>query len=251
MTAPTQAQAKTLHNKVALVTGASRGIGAAIARRLAEGGASVAISYVSSPDKAAVVVKELEALGVKAKAYKADAADSAAVAALVKTVAHDFGALDILVNNAGVAVQGEASEADIERQYAVNVKALAAAVRAAAPLLPAGGRIVNIGSVLGERVTFAGTADYAATKAAVAGYTRGWARDFGPRGITVNTVQPGLTNTDMNPETSDFAAQAVQGTALGRYGQPEEIAAAVAFLAGPESSYVTGISINVDGGLNA
>lgn len=242
---------KTLSNKVALVTGGSRGIGAAIARRLAAGGASVAISYVSSPDKAAAVVKELEALGVKAKAYKADQADTSAVAALVKSVANDFGALDILVNNAGVSAGPDATEEDLERQYAINVKSVAAAVRAAAPLLPAGGRIVNIGSVLGERVTFPGIADYSATKAAVAGYTRGWARDFGGRGITVNTVQPGLTNTDMNPEDSEFAAIAVKGTALGRYGRPEEIAAAVAFLAGPDASYITGVNLNVDGGINA
>ena len=247
----TATQNKALSHKVALVTGGSRGIGAAIAKRLAADGASVAISYVSSPDKAAAVVQDLEALGVKAKAYKADAADSAAVAALVKSVANDFGALDILVNNAGVAVQGEAAESEIERQYAVNVKALAAAVRAAAPLLPNGGRIINIGSVLGERAGFGGTADYAATKAAVAGYTRGWAHDFGARGITVNNVQPGLTNTDMNPETSDFAAQAIKGTALGRYAQPEEIAAAVAFFARPDSSYITGVSLSVDGGINA
>lgn len=242
---------KPLSHKVALVTGASRGIGAAIARRLAADGASVAISYVSSPDKAAAVVAELEALGVRAKAYKTDQADAAAVAALVKSVANDFGALDILVNNAGVAAQGSPDESEIDRQFAINVRAVAAAVRAAAPLLPAGGRIINVGSVLGDRAAFAGTADYAATKAAVAGYTRGWAHDFGSRGITVNTVQPGLTNTDMNPDNSDFAAIAVKGTALGRYGKPEEIAAAVAFFANPAASYVTGATLNVDGGINA
>lgn len=242
---------KALSDKVALVTGASRGIGAAIARRLAKDGAAVAISYVSSPDKANAVVAELESLGVKAKAYKADAADSAAVAALVQNVAKDFGRLDILVNNAGIALEAEPSAANIERLFAVNVRAVAAAVRAAAPLLTDGGRIINIGSVLGERVTFAGIADYSATKAAVAGYTRGWARDFGPRNITVNTVQPGLTDTDMNPSDTDFAAQAVKGTALGRYGKPDEIAAAVAFLAGPGASYITGVALNVDGGINA
>ncbi len=244
---PTQ----SLSGKVALVTGASRGIGAAIARRLAADGASIAISYVSSPEKANKVVADLESLGVKAKAYKADAADSAAVAALVQNVAKDFGRLDILVNNAGIALEADPSAADIERLFAVNVAAVAAAVRAAAPVLTDGGRIINIGSVLGERVIFAGIADYSATKAAVAGYTRGWARDFGPRNITVNTVQPGLTNTDMNPESSDFAAQAVKGTALGRYAQPDDIANAVAFLAGPGASYITGVALNVDGGINA
>lgn len=243
-----------LKNKVALITGGSRGIGAATARKLAAAGADVAISYISSAAKADAVVAALKQSGVRAAAYQADQADPAAVAALVDKVAADFGRLDILVNNAGVFATGDTGgidPADITRQYAVNVTGVAAAVRAAIKHLPDGGRIVTIGSVLGDRTPFAGTADYSATKAAVAGYTRGWARDLGARNITVNVVAPGLTETDMNPDNTDFANIAKKTTALGRYGQPEEIAAAVAFLAGPDASYITGITLTVDGGANA
>jgi 3-oxoacyl-[acyl-carrier protein] reductase len=246
----------SLKGKIALVTGGSRGIGAAIAKRLAKDGADVAISYVSSKDKADAIVKELQSMGVQSIAIHADQADSTQVSALVKKVVDHFGKLDILVNNAGVFVTGGLEDPsvdgkEIDRQYAINVSAVAAAVRAAAPALKSGGRIITIGSVLGDRTPFAGIADYSATKAAVAGYTRGWARDLGARGITVNAVQPGPIDTDMNPDNTEFAEAAKQGIALGRYGKPEEIAAAVAFLASPDASYITGTTLTVDGGMNA
>jgi 3-oxoacyl-[acyl-carrier protein] reductase len=247
---------KKLAGKVALVTGGSRGIGAAIARRLADDGADVAISYVAAAEKAQANVKELEARGVRAAAFKADQADSNQVADLVKAVVERFGRLDILVNSAGVFVGGAVNDATVnespfERQFAVNVGGVAAAVRAAAPALGDGGRIISIGSVLGSQTPFPGVADYSATKAAVAAYTRGWARDFGTKGITVNVVQPGPIDTDMNPDSGDFADTQRSGTALGRYGKPEEVAAAVAFLASPEASYITGATLDVDGGFNA
>jgi 3-oxoacyl-[acyl-carrier protein] reductase len=247
---------KKLSGKVALVTGGSRGIGAATALALANEGADVAISYSSSAEKANALVKEIEKKGVRAHAFKADQADSAQVTNLVKSVATHFGKLDILVNNAGVFVMGAAGDptndnSALEKQFAVNIGGVSAAVNAAAPLLSEGGRIINIGSVLGERSPSAGMADYSATKAAVAAFSRGWARDFGARGITVNTIQPGPINTDMNPEHGDFAEAQKTATALGRYGQPREIANAVTFLAGPGASFITGTTINVDGGYNA
>ena len=245
----------TLKGKVALVTGGSRGIGAAIACRLAADGADVAISYAASGDKAEAVARELEGKGVRSAAFKADQADPAAVETMVHEVAKRFGRLDILVNSAGVAVTGPVGEpADapgLERQLAVNVRGVAAAVRAAVAHLGKDGRIISIGSHLGPQVPFTGVADYSATKAAVAAYTRGWARDLGPKGITVNVVQPGPIATDMNPQDGPSAAAQKARTALGRYGKPEEIAAAVAFLASPEASFITGAALNVDGGSNA
>ena len=248
--------AKKLAGKVALVTGGSRGIGAAIAKSLAEDGADVAISFTSSPDKAAVVVKELEAKGVKAKAFKADQGDPAQVANLVKTVAQSFGRLDILVNNAGVFIGGLLGDestpvTEFDRQFAINVGGVAAAVRTAVDIMRQGSRIINIGSVAGEQVPFAGAADYAATKAALGGYTRGWARDLGPKGITVNLVQPGPIVTDMAPREGEPYEILMRGTALNRFGQPEEVAAAVTFLASPQASYITGATLNVDGGFAA
>jgi len=245
-----------LAGKVALVTGGSRGLGAAIARSLAQEGADVAISYVSSGAKAEAVVQELVALGVRAEAFEADQADPVKVAALVAVVAERFGRLDILVNNAGVAVGGllgdPASDvAAFAQQYAINVGGVVAAVRAAAPIMGDGGRIITIGSAVAPHCSVLGLSDYSATKAAVAAYSRGWARDLAARGITVNTVQPGPVETDMNPSDGPMSAVITPLTALGRYGRPEEIAVVVAFLAGPGSSYITGAAIDVDGGLNA
>ncbi|GGX34759.1 oxidoreductase [Pigmentiphaga litoralis] len=242
-----------LAGKVALVTGGARGIGAAIVRRLAHDGADVAFSYAASEDRAQALVKEIEAGGRRALAVRADQASTAQVAALVKEVHARLGRLDILVNSAGVFVTGTVDDAQadlaaFDRQFDVNVKGVAAAVRAAVPLMSDGGRIVSIGTTGAVHVPFAGAADYIASKAAVAAYTRGWSRDLGARNITVNVVQPGAIDTDMNPQDGPFAQTLKALTPLGRYGLPEEIAAAVAFLAGPDAAYITGATLNVDGG---
>jgi 3-oxoacyl-[acyl-carrier protein] reductase len=245
-----------LAGKVALVTGGSRGIGAAIARRLASEGADVVFSYAASPDRADALVHEIEALGGRVVAIRADQAIAAEVGALVRQAHAAFGRLDILVNSAGVFVTGmvgdmEADLAAFDRQIDINVKGVTATVRAAVPLMADGGRIVSIGTTGAVHIPFAGAADYVATKAAVAAYTRGWSRDLGPRNITVNIIQPGAIDTEMNPQDGPSAETLKGLAALGRYGQPEDIAAAVAFLVGPDAGYITGATLNVDGGQSA
>lgn len=242
-----------LAGQVALVTGGSRGIGAAIVRRLARDGADVVFSYSSSPARAEEVSAEVLASGRRVLAVQADQANAVAVQQLVKTAHEAFGRLDILVNSAGVFVTGVVGDPDadlaaFERQMDINIKGVVAAVRAAAPLLSDGGRIVSLGTTGATRIAFPGVADYVASKAAVAAYTRGWSRDLGARGITVNVIQPGAINTEMNPQDGAFADSLRAMTSLGRYGQPEEIAGAVAFLVGPDARYITGATLNVDGG---
>jgi len=246
----------TLNGKVALVTGGSRGIGAATARGLAAEGADVAISYSTSASKAEALVDELRAKGVRAEAFQADQADPAQVDRLVKTVVERFGRLDILVNNAGVAAAAPVDHpingsSELDRLYAVNVFGVVGAIRAAAQVMGEGGRIISIGSCLGAHTPFPCVANYSATTSAIVGYTRGAARDLGPKGITVNVVQPGPIDTEMNPADGATAPPQKAATAMGRYGRPEEVAAAVCFLARPEASYITGTALDVDGGFGA
>ncbi|HEY3284392.1 MAG TPA: SDR family oxidoreductase [Armatimonadota bacterium] len=247
---------KSLQGKVALVTGGSRGIGAAAARALADEGADVAISYVSSEAKAQAMVRELEAKGVRAACLQADQEDPERVTALVDAVVQRFGRLDILVNNAGIIgdfAEGNSTDSfsSLDRLYAVNIRGVVAGIRAAAKVMEEGGRIITVGSAVASRMAFAGMSDYGATKAAVAGYTRGMARDLGARGITVNVVQPGPIDTDMNPADGALAPTLTGSIALGRYGRPEEVASAIAYLASPAASYITGAELNVDGGFSA
>ena len=244
---------KKLAGKVALVTGASRGIGAAIARRLADDGAAVAITYASSPEKAAEVVKGIESSGGKAIAIQADGANADAVRAAVSKTVADLGGLDILVNNAGIAVikpLADLTVEDFDRTFAVNVKALFVASQEAAKHLPEGGRIIHIGSVNSDSAPFPGLTAYSMSKAAVAGMTRALARDLGPRGITVNNIQPGPVDTDMNPATGPFADTLRGLMALGRYGHGDEVAGLVSYLAGPDGGYVTGANLKIDGGFD-
>jgi len=239
-----------LNGKAALVTGGSRGMGAAIAMALAEAGADVALTYTSSPERAAEVAERIEAAGRRGLAIAADSADAAAVTASVEKAAAAFGRLDILVANAGIVTPGTSLE-EIDRVLAVNTRAPYLAALAAEKHMKDGGRIITIGSCLGEAVRMPGITLYSMSKAAMTGMTRGLARDLGPRGITVNVVQPGPIDTDMNPAAGPDADFQRGLTALGRYGRTEEIAAMVTFLAGPGGAYITGAQIAVDGGTNA
>jgi NAD(P)-dependent dehydrogenase (short-subunit alcohol dehydrogenase family) len=244
----------TLAGKRALVTGASRGIGAAIALALAGQGADVAITYERSAERAAEVVAKIQALGRRAVAIAANSADAAAVKRSVDEAATALGGLDILVNNAGIARGGPVetmSLEDIDAILAVNVRSVVLASQAAIPHLPEGGRIISIGSCLAERVTFPGITVYSMSKSALLSFTRGLARELGPRGITVNLVHPGPTDTDMNPANGEQAETQRRHIALGHYGKPEDVAAAVAFLASPAARQITGTGITVDGGVNA
>ncbi|WP_437964731.1 3-oxoacyl-ACP reductase family protein [Sorangium sp. So ce260] len=244
----------TLKGKVALVTGGSRGIGAAIARRLAHEGAAVAITYAASPGKAADVVHAIEAAGGRAIAIRADSSDAEAVRSAVAQTVKTLGRLDVLVNNAGVAAMGPIDQFSLEefdRLMAVNVRGLFVATQEAVRHMGEGGRVINIGSISGDVALMAGMAVYGATKAAVAGLTRGWARDLGPRGITVNNVQPGPVDTDMNPADGPLAAGLKGQIAVQRYGRGDEVASMVAYLAGPEGAFVSGADLKIDGGLTA
>jgi 3-oxoacyl-[acyl-carrier protein] reductase len=243
-----------LTDKVALVTGGSRGIGAAIAKRLAADGASVAITYSKGADAAAAVVKAIEANGGKALAIQADGTDAKAVQAAVQKTVDTFKSLEILVNNAGTAVPKpfeEATSEELDLILNLNIRGVFVTTQAALKHLKSGGRIINIGSCVGERILTPGLAAYAATKGAVKMFTQGLAREVGSKGITVNNVQPGPIDTDLNPASGDWATPQKAVTCLGRYGTVEEVAALVAFVASPESAYITGANLTVDGGTNA
>jgi 3-oxoacyl-[acyl-carrier protein] reductase len=243
-----------LAKKVALVTGGSRGIGAAIAKRLAADGASVAITYTKGADAAASVVKAIEEAGGKAVAIHADAADvEAAKAAVEKTVA-TLGPLDVLVNNAGIAIPKKFEDTtldELDRVIDINVRGVFVTTQAALRHMNNGGRIIMIGSCVGERVLTPGLTPYSATKGAVKMFTQGLSREVGNRGITVNNVQPGPIDTDLNPASGDWASPQKAVTALDRYGNVDEVAALVSFVASPEASYITGANLTVDGGTNA
>jgi 3-oxoacyl-[acyl-carrier protein] reductase len=245
---------KELEGKVALVTGGSRGIGAAIARRLAHDGAAVAFTYVNALEHARTVAKEIDAAGGQALVIQADSADPAAVAAAVEETVAKLSRIDILVNNAGIFIGGPLEELTAEqadRIWAVDVRAVFVASQAAARHMSAGGRIITIGSTMTERVPGPGFTLYAMCKAALAGLTKGLARDLGPRGITAVMVNGGPIDTDMNPAEGPGDALLTPLTALGRYGSPDDVAAAVSFLAGSGGNYVTGTAFTVDGGLTA
>jgi 3-oxoacyl-[acyl-carrier protein] reductase len=243
-----------LANKVALVTGGSRGIGAAIAKRLAADGASVAITYAKDANAASTVVKAIESSGGKALAIQADAADPKAINAAIEKIVATLGKLDVLVNNAGTAIPKlfeETTLEEMDHMIDLNFRGILVATQAALKNMNNNGRIIMIGSCVGEKNMTPGLAAYGATKGAVKMFTQGLSREVGSRGITVNNVQPGPIDTDLNPAAGDWAAPQIAVTALKRYGTPDEVAALVSFVAGPESSYITGANLTVDGGTNA
>jgi len=243
-----------LNERVALITGGSRGIGAAIAKRLAADGASVAITYAKEASAASALVKAIELGGGKAIAIQADAADVDAVTRAVEKTVATFGRLDVLVNNAGTAIPKTFEDTtldEMDRVIDINVRGTLVATQAALRHMKPGGRIIMIGSSVGERILVPGLVAYAATKGAVKMFTQGLSREVASRGITVNNVQPGPIDTDLNPAAADWAAPQKAATALDRYGHVDEVAALVAFVAGPESSYITGANLTVDGGMNA
>ncbi|WP_025030145.1 SDR family oxidoreductase [Nitratireductor aquibiodomus] len=245
---------RDLQGKAALITGGSRGIGAAIARRLAVRGADVAITYAASAAKAEGIVAEIEAIGARGLAIQADSADPQAVTAAVNTAAETFGRLDILVNNAGIFPYGPPEAVtveEIDRTIGIHVKGVFVASQAALSHMREGGRIISIGSCFAQRVPHGGVTLYSMSKSALIGFTKGLARDVGARGITVNVVDPGSTDTDMNPADGPGADGQRALNAVGHYGAPDDIAAMVAHLASPEGQYITGASLAVDGGSNA
>jgi 3-oxoacyl-[acyl-carrier protein] reductase len=243
-----------LIDKAALVTGGSRGIGAAIAKRLAADGASVAITYASDAKSATAVVKAIESNGGKAIAIQADSTDAEAVKGAVEKTVAALGGLDILINNAGTAIPKPFEEQtldEIDRMFNINVRGTLAATQQALKHIKSGGRIITIGSCVGERMMTPGLVAYSATKGAVKMFTQGLSREVGGRGITVNNVQPGPIDTDLNPAAGDWAEPQIAATALKRYGTVDEVAALVSFLASPEAAYITGANLTVDGGTNA
>jgi 3-oxoacyl-[acyl-carrier protein] reductase len=244
----------SLKHKCALVTGGSRGIGAAIVKRLASEGADVAFTYNSSPDQANEIVQESQAQGVRTFAIQADSADASALVGAIERTVGELGGIDILVNSAGVATIAPIDDftlADFDRTIAINVRAVFVATQAAVKHMKAGGRIINIGSTNAERMPFAGGGIYAMSKSALQGLVKGLAHDLGPRGITINNVQPGPIATDMNPPEGEFAEMLKKLVAVPRYGTVEEVAGMVAYLAGPETGYITGASLMIDGGFSA
>jgi 3-oxoacyl-[acyl-carrier protein] reductase len=247
-------QNPVLKNKRALITGGSRGIGAAIVQRLAQEGADVAFTYANSPDRANQVVLAAQSLGSQALAIQADSADASAIVAAVERTVTELGGIDILVNNAGVLAVGPLDDfklEDFDRTFAVNVRAVFVATQAAAKHMSAGGRIINIGSTNAERMPFVGGGVYAMSKSALQGLVQGLSRDLGPRGITINNVQPGPIATEMNPPEGEFAEMLKKHIAVSRYGTVEEVAGMVAYLASPEAGYITGASLMIDGGFSA
>ncbi|VVE24747.1 oxidoreductase [Pandoraea pneumonica] len=246
--------ATKFQGKAAFVTGGSRGIGASIVQRLADDGAAVAFTYKGSKAEAEAIAARIRAAGGRALALQADAADASALGNAIDDAAREFGKIDILVNNAGVFTMANVADMaldDFDRILDINVRSVFVASQAALAHMGNGGRIINIGSCNADRMPFAGGAAYAMSKSALVGLVKGMARDLGPRGITVNNVQPGPTATDMNPETGDFAGVMHGLMALDRHAQPSEIAAMVAYVASDEAGFVTGASLTIDGGFNA